>query len=111
MNKNVHDTKYLYLKGKESKSLEQDQWRFRIIKTEFRRGVKSIKHGTACGYLVQLQALAPLGQRDAVVVVLVARVQERRDAVLQRHQRRADREQLVPGHEPDTSQQVSSSGK
>lgn len=35
-----------------------------------------------------------------MVVVLVAAVQEGRDAVLQRHQRRADREQLVPGHEP-----------
>lgn len=52
-------------------------------------------------YLVQLQALAPLGERDAVVVVLVAAVQEGRDAVLQGHQRRADREQLVPGYEPD----------
>lgn len=57
-------------------------------------------------YLVELQALAPLGERDAVVAVLVARVQEGRDAVLQRHQRRADREQLVPGHEPAEPHQI-----
>lgn len=35
-----------------------------------------------------------------MVGVLVAVVEEGRDAVLQRHQRRTDREQLVPGHEP-----------
>lgn len=61
--------------------------------------------GVACApvsYLVQLQALAPLGERDAVVVVLVAAVQEGCDAVLQRHQRRADREQLVTGNESGT---------
>lgn len=50
-------------------------------------------------YLVELKALAPFGERDAVVVVLVTEVQEWPDAMLQSHQRRADREQLVTGYE------------
>lgn len=50
-------------------------------------------------YLVELQTLAPLSECDAVVVVLVAAVEEGCDAVLQRHEWRTDGEQLVHGHE------------
>jgi hypothetical protein len=46
-------------------------------------------------YLVDLEALAPLLEGDLVVVVLVAVVEEGRDAVLQRHEGCADREELV----------------
>lgn len=48
--------------------------------------------------LLNLQALAPLGQGDPVVAIRIARLQEGRNAVLQCHQRRANREQLVNGH-------------
>ena len=46
----------------------------------------------------QTQTGAPFIQSDEVVVVHVARVEERADAVLERHQWGADREQFVAGH-------------
>ena len=48
----------------------------------------------------QTQTGAPFIQSDEVVVVHVARVEERADAVLERHQWGADREQFVAGHFP-----------
>ena len=48
----------------------------------------------------QTQTSAPFIQSDEVVVVHVARVEERTDAVLERHQWGADREQFVAGHFP-----------
>jgi len=50
--------------------------------------------------LSQTQTGAPFIQSDEVIVVDVARVEERTDAVLEGHQWGADREQFVAGHFP-----------
>lgn len=51
-------------------------------------------------YLGELEALAPLLQRDEVVVVGVAAIQEGLDAVFQGEQRCPDGEQFVAGDFP-----------
>lgn len=47
---------------------------------------------------IQLQASAPFNQCDAMILVGIARLQERRNAMLQADQRCAYGEQLVAGH-------------
>lgn len=49
-------------------------------------------------HLIHTQAATPLLQRNAMIVVRVARLQERCDTMLQRHQWRPNREQLVTRH-------------
>ena len=51
-------------------------------------------------HLVELQALAPLIEGDVVIVIRVAGVEERRNAVLQGVEGSANGEELMTGHDP-----------